>query len=68
VSLSRCIAARDEVEIDNAVSVARTRVYFATPRDNDSEAAAAAGTAVEAVVEAVVQAAVEAVVDVAVGK
>jgi len=64
VSLLHCIAARDEVEADSVVSVARTRVYFATPRDNGNEVAAAAGTAVEAVVEA----AVEAVVDVAVDK
>jgi len=54
---------RGEVGIDSVASVAHTRVYLATLKDNDSEVAAAAGTAVEAVVEAVVEAAVEAVVD-----
>lgn len=57
VSLSRCIAVRDEVqEADSAASVVHTGVYFATPRDNDSEAAAVVGTgtAVEAAVEAAV--------------
>ncbi|KYN20705.1 hypothetical protein ALC57_06611, partial [Trachymyrmex cornetzi] len=49
--------------IDSVASVAHTRVYLATPKDNDSEVAAAAGTAVEAAVEAVVEAAVEAAVD-----
>lgn len=65
MSLSRCIAARGEVEADNVTSVACMRVYFATPRDNDSEAAAAVdtGTLVEAVVEVAVEAAVEAAVD-----
>jgi len=54
---------RGEVGIDSVASVAHTRVYLATLKDNDSEVAAAAGTAVEAVVEAVVEAAVETAVD-----
>lgn len=62
--LSRCIAARGEVEADSVVSMARTRVYFATPRDNDSEVEAAVGTGT--VVEAAVEVAVEAVLEVAV--
>lgn len=61
-SLSRCIAARGEVQADSAASmVVRTRVYFPIPGGNDSEAAAAVGTGtvVEAAVEVAVQAAVD---------
>lgn len=62
VWLSRCIVVRGEVqEADSAASVVRTKVYFVTLRDNDSETAVVidTGTAVETAVEA----AVEAVVD-----
>lgn len=52
-----------EVGIDSVASVAHTRVYLAIPKDNGSEVAAAADTAVEAAVQAAVEAAVEAAVD-----
>lgn len=66
MSLSRYVVVRGEVGVDSVASVAHTRVYLATPKDSDSEVAAAADIAVEAAVEAVVEAAVEAAVEVAV--
>lgn len=63
MSLSRCTAARGEVEADSAVSVARTRVYFVTPGDNDSEAARAAAACTGTAAEAAVRAAVETAAD-----
>ena len=52
-----------EVGIDSVASVAHTRVYLEIPKDNGSEVAAAADTAVEAAVQAAVEAAVEAAAD-----
>lgn len=58
MSLSHCIAARGEVEADNAASMVRMRVHFPIPGGNDSGAAAAVD--IDTVVEAAAEVAAEA--------